>query len=121
VVIRDRSLRYSSLVLVAAALAMVVVLAGGLEQRRSTGDPGSSGRLGALVLAPVVDDASLGILRSTLQIQGRRAAPEPGTAVLQAGNLLAVAFPAIAVVLLAERVRRFLQPDLPCPRGPPAA
>jgi hypothetical protein len=121
VVIRGRSLRISSLVLVATALAMVLVLAGGRDQSRSPDGNGGAHDLYLQLTAPAVDEASLGWGRTILHIQGRRAAPVSGPAVPGGGSLIAPVVAALAVLLTAERVRSVVLPAQPAPRGPPAA
>jgi hypothetical protein len=119
VVIQGRSLRVSSLVLVAAALAMVLVLAGSRD--RSPDGTGSAHDLYLQLTAPAVDEASLGLGRTILHIQGRRAAPVSGPAFSGGGSLIAPVVAALAVLLTAERVRSVVLPAQPAPRGPPAA
>jgi hypothetical protein len=108
-------------VLVAAALAMVLVLAGGRDQSRSPDGTGSTRDLYLQLAAPAADEASLGLGRTILHIQGRRAAPVSGPALPGEGSLIAPVMAALAVLLTAERVRSVALPAQPAPRGPPAA
>ena len=85
-----------------------------------TGERVVADLLGAQVLAPGIDEASLGSGGSLLVAQGRRTGPVAGTAILPDGRLLMLTLAAVAVLLTAMKVNPSARPARPAPRGPPA-
>ncbi len=119
-VIPGRSLRLSALVLSAAALAMVVALAGGHEAGARNSEPGRSSNFDLTVLAPASDEATFGSARTLSQLNARRIGPFSGAALVPSRSLLSLYFSAFVVLLVGVRIGPAALQARPSPRGPPA-
>lgn len=113
-------MRLSALVLSAAALAMVVALAGGHEAGAQAQKPVGASSFDLTVLAPASDEATFGFGRTLSQPNGRRNGPLDGAALIPGTSLLNLYVSAPAVLLVAVRIRPAAQQARPYPRGPPA-
>jgi hypothetical protein len=114
-------MRLSALVLSAAALAMVIALAGGHEAGIQSNEPVAALSFDLTVLALASDEATFGFGRTLSQPNGRRSGPLTGTALLPSNSTLNPYLSAVAVLLVAVAMGPTLLQAQPSPRGPPAA
>lgn len=104
----------------AAALAMVVALAGRHEAGARALKPVGASSFDLTVLAPASDEAMFGFGRTLSQLNVRRSGPLDGAALFPSGSLLNLYLSALVVLLVAVRIRPAALQARPSPRGPPA-
>ncbi|MEX0790951.1 MAG: hypothetical protein WD178_09275 [Actinomycetota bacterium] len=109
----------STLALLPAALVMVLVLAGGLEAGSGAGRGSAATGPDLRVGSALTDDAQFGWARTILQISGRRAGPEMGSASLLGMSWPLVTLAAATLFLLGTGLHSGPRLPQPSPRGPP--